>query len=234
MPWHECDQHILTQGQFTEIGRRAVGQYVTGGDHVTDIHQRSLVHTGVLVRTLVFDQVVNIHTGVTGGHFFLVDADNDTSGIHLVNDAAAFGNGGYTRIRCNHAFHTGTHQRLFGLQRGHSLALHIRAHQCAVGIIVLKERNQGCRHGYDLLGRHIHVIDFTRLFQRGIAQMPAPNKLFHKFAVVINFGICLRDSKIAFNNGREVFHIIGNLALVDLAVRCFQETIIVGPGVNGQ
>ena len=43
-----------------------------------------------------------------------------------------------------------------------SLALHVRAHEGAVGVVVLEERDQGSRHGDDLLGAHVHVLDLVR------------------------------------------------------------------------
>ena len=40
---------------------------------------------------------------------------------------------------------------VFGAQRRHRLALHVRAHERAVRVVVLEERNQRGRHRHDLL-----------------------------------------------------------------------------------
>ena len=48
------------------------------------------------------------------------------------------------------------------LQRRHGLALHVRAHQCAVSVIVLQERYQRRSHRNDLLRRDVHVLDLVR------------------------------------------------------------------------
>jgi hypothetical protein len=48
------------------------------------------------------------------------------------------------------------------LQRRHGLALHVRAHQRAVGVVVLEERNQRRRHRDRLLRRDVHVVDVLR------------------------------------------------------------------------
>jgi hypothetical protein len=57
VPGHERDQHVLPQRQLTEIGGRAVGDHVALGDDVADLHDRTLVDVGVLVRTRVLDQL---------------------------------------------------------------------------------------------------------------------------------------------------------------------------------
>ena len=49
IPWHKCDQHVLTQRQFTKVCRRTIGQHVTLGDYITNNDQWTLIHTGVLV-----------------------------------------------------------------------------------------------------------------------------------------------------------------------------------------
>ena len=48
-----------------------------------------------------------------------------------------------------------------GTQAGHRLALHVGAHQRAVGVVVLEERDQRRRHRHDLRRRHVHVLDLV-------------------------------------------------------------------------
>src|SRR5690606_13297745 len=130
VPRHERDQHVLAQRQFTDIGGRAIGQHVATRDHVTHVHQRTLVDAGVLVRTGVLDQVVDIHAGVGGvGDLLLVDLDHDAAGVDLHDLAATTGVHGHTGVTCHRALDTGAHQRLFGTQGRHGLALHVGAHQ---------------------------------------------------------------------------------------------------------
>src|SRR6185437_11047288 len=42
------------------------------------------------------------------------------------------------------------------------LAMHVRAHERAVGVVVLEERDQRGGHGHDLLRAHVHVLDLVR------------------------------------------------------------------------
>ena len=55
-------------------------------------------------------------------------------------------------------FEAGGHERRFGHEQRHGLALHVRAHQRAVRVVVFQERNQAGGHGDELLRRHVHVI----------------------------------------------------------------------------
>ena len=62
-------------------------------------------------------------------------------------------------------FHAGADQRRIGLQQRHGLALHVRTHQRAVGVVVLKERDQRGRDRYDLLRRNVDQVDLLRRHQ---------------------------------------------------------------------
>ena len=62
-PRHERDKHVAAKCEFTAVRTRAVGDDHSLFDTLTDLDDRTLVDTGVLVRTLEFDQRVNV-----GGH----------------------------------------------------------------------------------------------------------------------------------------------------------------------
>ena len=58
-------------------------------------------------------------------------------------------------------FDTGAYVGRFCSHQRHSLALHVGAHQSAVGIVVLKERDQRGGDRDDLFGGHVHHLDFV-------------------------------------------------------------------------
>ena len=66
VPGHERDQHVLAERELAEVGRGAVGDDVAGGDLVAALDDRALVDVGVLVRTLVLDQVVDVDADFAG------------------------------------------------------------------------------------------------------------------------------------------------------------------------
>ena len=159
VPRHERDQHVLTEGEFALVGRRAIGNHIALGDHITDLDHRALVDVRVLVGTGVFGQVVDIDTDFTRYGLVIVHTDDDTTGVNVVNLATTAGNHGSPRVDCDGTLDAGTHQRLFRTQARNRLTLHVGAHQCAVRVIVLKERNQRGGDGNDLAGGHVHVLD---------------------------------------------------------------------------
>ena len=59
-PRHEGDQHVAAERQFAAIGTRTVGNDLAFLDTLADLDDRTLVDTGVLVRTLELDQRVDV------------------------------------------------------------------------------------------------------------------------------------------------------------------------------
>merc|ERR1712000_688292 len=96
VPRHEGDTEVLTQSQLTQIHRRTISHHIATLYHVTSFHQRTLVDAGVLVRTGVFGQVVDVHTSFASHGFIVVNLGDHT----------------HTGVLCNRTLHTGTHQRL--------------------------------------------------------------------------------------------------------------------------
>ena len=48
-------------------------------------------------------------------------------------------------------------------EQRHGLALHVRAHERAVGVVVLEERDERRGHRHQLLGADVHVVDAVAL-----------------------------------------------------------------------
>ena len=142
VPRHERYAHVLAQRQFTEVGGRAICQHVAALNRLTQRNTWHLVDAGVLVRTGIFGQVVNVDTGFASVHFVFVNFDNDTGCINVLHGTTTFRYGGYTGVNRNRALHTGTNQRLISTQSRNGLTLHVRTHQGAVGVIVFQERDQ--------------------------------------------------------------------------------------------
>ncbi|KON62674.1 hypothetical protein KOEU_38420 [Komagataeibacter europaeus] len=142
VPRHERHTHVLAQRQFTQVSGRAICQHVAALDWLTQIHTRHLVDTGVLVRTGVLGQVINIDTCFAREHLVFVNFNNDTGSIHVLDHTATSSYGSNTGVNSYSTFHTGTYQRLVSAQGWNRLTLHVRTHQCTVGVIVFQEWNQ--------------------------------------------------------------------------------------------
>ena len=63
------------------------------------------------------------------------------------------------------------------LHQRHRLALHVRAHQRAVGVVVLEERDQRRGDRDELLGRHVHEVDAVRRDDDDVAGVTADDEV---------------------------------------------------------
>ena len=80
-------------------------------------------------------------------------------GVDALDDAVALGDDGDARVARHDALHAGADQRRLGAQQRHRLALHVRAHEGAVGVVVLEERDQRRRDRDQLVRRDVHELD---------------------------------------------------------------------------
>ena len=234
VPRHEGDQHVLAQGQFTQVRGRTVGHHVPPGHRIAGLYQRTLIDAGVLIGTDVFGQIVDIDAGLSGLGLVVVDAHHDTAGVHGIHRAAAAGHHGHARIHGHVALDTGPDQRFFGAQGRHRLTLHVGAHERAVGVVVLQERNQRGGHGHHLLGADVHEVHLVRRRQGEFIRMTARDQCVGQTAVLTQVGVGLGDDVFAFFNGGQVFDFVGHLAVGHLPIGTFQKTVFVGAGIRGQ
>ena len=198
---------------------------------IAHLHQRTLVDAGVLVRALVFHQPVDIdarlgRVGLAGG------AHDDTGGVHLIDDAGAAGGDRRARIARDHAFHAGADERRFGANQRHRLALHVGAHQRAVGVVVLQERNERRGHRNELLRRHVHEVDLVARHQMHVAGVAAHDQVFGEAAAAVDLRVRLRDRVAAFFHRREIDHLVGDAAVLHLAIGRLDEAVFVHPRIG--
>src|SRR5260221_3387591 len=161
LPRHEGDQHVAAERQLTEFGRGTVSDDIALLDRITNLHQRTLVDAGILVRALELQQVIDIDARGRGIGF-LGGTNDDTGGVNLVDDPLAAGGKWDSGTPSSRALQSAADQRRISLQQRHRLALHVRAHQRAVGVIVLQERNERCRNGVYLLRANVDALHIVK------------------------------------------------------------------------
>ena len=212
-----------------------VGQHVAARDHVAHVHQRSLVDAGVLVGARVLDQGVDVDAGIgLADDLVLVDLDHDAGGVDLLDHAATARVHGHARVARHGALDAGTDQRLLRTQRRHGLALHVGAHQCAVGVVVLEERHQRGRDRHGLHRRDVHEVDLGRRLEQRLALVAAGDELRGERALVVLRRVGLGDDVLVLLDRRQELDVVGDLAVHDLAVRRLEEAVLVGAGEHGQ
>jgi len=131
------------------------------------------------------------------------DAHDDAIGIDRIDDAVAPGQNHCARVTRSHAFHSRANDGRLRAQQRHGLALHVRAHQRAIGVVVLEERNQRCGHRYQLLGADVDVIDFVAADQHEVAGLAGIDQLGHNLALVVELHVGLRNGvPVLFPRGK--------------------------------
>ncbi len=149
-------------------------------------------------------------------------------------------------MRCSDA---STHQRRGRTQQRHSLALHVRAHEGAVGVVVLEERNERrCRRKPSDAGRR-PCNRRTRATSSGSPNSPAAFFVRHKtgrldLAVLVEVPVLARlgveqvvglgDGEVLFLIGGQVVDLVSHLAVDHAAVGRLDEAVGVDAAVGGQ
>src|SRR5882672_7841701 len=234
VPRHERDEQILAERELAHARRRTVGQHVALLDVVARLHQRPLVDAGVLIRAGVIREVVDVDAGLARLRLLVLDAYNNARRVDRVDDAAAARDHGDARVDGHRTLHARADERRLGAQRRDRLALHVRAHQRAVRVVVLEERNQRRGHRHDLLRRHVHVLDLIRGQQRELVLVPARHEIFGELALRRQDRVGLRDHVLAFLDGRQVIDVGRDPAVHDAAIRRLEEAVRVGARVHRQ
>ena len=234
VPGHERDQHVLAERELAQVGRRAVGDHVAARDLVALADDRTLVDVRVLVGTRVLDQVVDVDADLARGRLVVVHPDHDPVRIDVVDVAAAQRGDHRAGVDRAGALDAGADHRLLRTQAGHGLALHVRAHQRAVGVVVLEERDQRGRDRDDLRGCDVDVLDLVGRGQQRLAVDPHRDQLVGQHAGGVHRGVGLGDHVAAFLDRRQVVDVVGEGLAHDLAVRGLEEAVLVELGVQRQ
>ena len=198
---------------------------------VADLHQRTLVDAGVLVGPLELHQPIDVDARLGRIEVF-GRAHHDAGGVDLVDHAGAARRDRGAGVAGNHAFHAGADERRLGAHQRHRLALHVRAHQRAIGVVVLKERNERRGDRDELLGRHVHVVDAVGRDHQHVAGMAADDEVVGEAAARIERHVRLRDVVAPLLHRREVDHLVGDAAVLHLAVRRLDEAVLVHPRIG--
>ena len=109
-----------------------------------------------------------------------------------------------TRVAGDDPLEPGADDRRVRAQQGYRLALQVRTHQGAVGVVVLEERNQGRRHAHELLRTDVHVVDAFPVDRHEVAAGARHRPLVLEEALVVDPGVGLGDDVLLLLPGGEV------------------------------
>ena len=142
---------------------------LAGLDPLAEVDDRALVDAGALVAADELLEPVLVEVAGVG-------LDVDPLGGHAGDDAGAPGDDDLAGVAGGALLHARADDRRLGLEERHGLALHVRAHEGAVGVVVLEERDERGRNGDDLLGADVHVLDLVRHAPRGTSRGSATGR----------------------------------------------------------
>ena len=217
LPGHERDEQVLAERELALVGRGAVGEDLALGDLLALEHDRLLVDQRALVRAHELHELVAV-LGVVGG------ADDDVVGVDPDHGAGALRDLDVAGVDGGAVLETRADDRRLRDQQRHRLAHHVRAHQRAVRVVVLEERDQRGRDGDDLLRGDVHVVDRAR---RDLVELAVARAHQHRVeqlaALRVDLLARLRDDEALLLRGVEVVHLVGRLAVRDDAVRGLDE-----------
>ena len=249
LPRHERREQVLPERQLAVVGGRPLGDDVALLERLALEDARLLVDAGVLVGPLELEQLVDPLAELAVldrdqvarhvGRHAVVDGDDHVGGVAGRPDLDARADVGGL----------GPHQR-------HGLLLHVGAHEGPVGVVVLEERDERGAHRDDLLGRDVHELDLGRGHRRDVGgggevalalelgpqvveggglRRPADE---HALVAEPHLGVerlvGLGDDVVLFLVGGEPHDVVGDRALVDLAVGRLDEAEVVDPRVGGE
>src|SRR5210317_1069571 len=154
VPRHKRDDHVFTQGQFTHICGRTIGDHFAFGYGLAHLHQRTLVDTCVLVGTLEFTHTIDVNASIA--QFQITGCtNNDTLCINLIDNTRTFRRNRSTGIARHNLFDTSPDQWCLGTQQRYRLTLHVGPHQSTVRVVVFQERDQRGRNRYQLFWANV-------------------------------------------------------------------------------
>ena len=149
IPGHERDEHVASQRQLAIARAGAVGNNLAFFHVFALVHENFLVDARGGVRPHEFPHGINPNPVFRIVFDFLfafgqlaVFGDDDLAARDGRDLAALLGHHHGARVAGDPVFEPGRHQRRLGDEERHGLALHVRAHQRAVRVVVLQKRNQ--------------------------------------------------------------------------------------------
>src|SRR6478672_10671963 len=179
LPAHERDEHVAAEGELALLGRRTVGDRLAVPDPGADVDDRALVDARALVAA---DELLELVLVELAG----VGLDPDPLGRDARHDAGPAGHEDLARVAGGALLHPGADDRRLRLEERHGLALHVRAHEGPVRVVVLEERDERRRDRDDLGRVDVHVVDLRCIDLDGHAVAGAAEHRRHELRVLVD------------------------------------------------
>ncbi len=114
------------------------------------------------------------------------------------------------------------------------MTLHIGAHEGAIGIVVLEERNQGGSDRHNLPRRDVHEVHARPRHECKFILKATGHQVIDQAIVFVEARIGLCDHISPILDGRQILDLVGDLTIHDPAARGFEKPIGVGSCIDRQ
>ena len=151
--------------------------------------------------------------------------DHDAVRVDVDDRAGALGEHDIACVDGRAVLEPGADERRLRDHQRHRLALHVRAHERAIGVVVLEEGDERRPDGDDLRRVDVHVLHFLR---RGSDRLTpgaaAEHGVVHELArLLVDRLVRLSDGELLLLGRVEVDDLVGHLAVLHHAARRLHE-----------
>ncbi len=161
--------------------------------------------------------------------------DDDAGRVDRLDDAVALGHERDARVAGDDALDAGADERRRRPDERHGLALHVRAHERAVGVVVLEERDERRGHRDQLVRRDVHQVDVFGLGHDEVAVVARTTPSASVNLPFLSMGAFACAMLWPSSCERRVeLDLVGDVAVLDLAVRRLDEAELVDARVGRQ
>ncbi len=207
LPRHERHEQVAAERHLTVVGAGTVGEDLAGLDTGALLDDRTLVEARALVGATELLHPVGAVVAVVLRH-------GDRVGRHLGDDTAGLGHDHVAGVGGGAVLHAGADERRLAAQQRDRLTLHVRAHEGAVGVVVLEERDHRGRDRHHLARRDVHVVDRRAGHVVDLAALGADEHArVAEGPVVVQQRVRLRDDVEVLLVRGEVVDLVGDDAL---------------------
>ena len=221
LPRHEGHHQVLAERHLAAVGGGAVGEHLAGLDLLAGVHAGLLVNQSALVGAHELLQLVLVVLALGGLH-------RDLVGVDELDGPCGARQQHVPGVERRATLHPGPDQGRVGLQQRHGLALHVGAHQRAVGVVVLEERDHRRGDRPDLLGGDVHEVDVLGPHRHVLPGLGAAEDLraLELASLGVDRGVGLGDQLLLLLGGVEVHDLLGHHAVLDHPVGRRDEAVL--------
>ena len=214
---HERDEQVGAERELASVRGRAVREHLALRHLVAELHDRLLVDERALVRAHELRQRVLVPRALA--------LDDDLLGVDVDHRPVAPGHHDVAGVDGRAVLEPGADERRLRDHQRHGLLLHVRAHQRAVCVVVLEERDQRRRDRDDLRRRDVHVVDIGGTRDHGLARSRAAEHLVEDELARLGVDRLrrLRDRELRLLRGVEVDDLVRHLGVLHDPVRRLDE-----------